>query len=195
MDQGTPTRTIGLCPVPFCGRETRYPGSEYCAKHGDQARNGWMFLPQRCVVCSRPLESRSRAWACPGACKDLRNNLWRFNLTAAEYRAIYYGQDGKCAGCQRSFPLYSEATRNRLYIDHCHKTQEIRGLLCGECNLAVGKMQDDPEVAHRLAEYLAHDRPGYVPASKRSSPHYADHPVHRRWRRVERGQSTIGVWS
>lgn len=34
-------------------------------------------------------------------------------------------------------------TDKNLCIDHCHKTNKIRGALCGRCNLAIGGLDDD----------------------------------------------------
>lgn len=42
----------------------------------------------------------------------------------------------------------------RMYIDHCHKTHVIRGILCLNCNTALGKMKDNPDLLRRAAEYL-----------------------------------------
>ena len=41
-----------------------------------------------------------------------------------------------------------------LYVDHCHQTKAIRGLLCHKCNIALGHMNDDPEQLERAANYL-----------------------------------------
>lgn len=45
----------------------------------------------------------------------------------------------------------------RLQVDHNHKTGEVRGMLCGPCNRAVGLLKDDPERMAALIHYL-----GYV---------------------------------
>ncbi len=41
-----------------------------------------------------------------------------------------------------------------LYVDHCHQTKTIRGLLCHKCNIALGHMNDNPEQLERAATYL-----------------------------------------
>ena len=40
------------------------------------------------------------------------------------------------------------------HIDHCHSTGFFRGLLCRQCNTALGMVADDPQVLRRAALYL-----------------------------------------
>lgn len=42
----------------------------------------------------------------------------------------------------------------KVSIDHCHATSTVRGLLCRDCNLAVGRAHDDPDRLRALADYL-----------------------------------------
>lgn len=42
----------------------------------------------------------------------------------------------------------------RMYVDHCHLTKRIRGMLCLNCNTVLGKMKDRPDLLRRAAEYL-----------------------------------------
>ena len=41
-----------------------------------------------------------------------------------------------------------------LYVDHCHETKRIRGLLCHQCNVALGHMNDDPQRLEKAISYL-----------------------------------------
>jgi hypothetical protein len=67
------------------------------------------------------------------------------------YEEILASQGGGCAICGRT----SHGTgQKRLYVDHDHKTQAVRGVLCASCNRAIGLMQDDPERLRNAAEYL-----------------------------------------
>lgn len=42
----------------------------------------------------------------------------------------------------------------RMSIDHNHVTGKARGLLCRDCNLILGYVQDDPKRLLALIEYL-----------------------------------------
>lgn len=41
-----------------------------------------------------------------------------------------------------------------LNIDHCHKTKRFRGMLCENCNRALGYFQDDVELLRKAIRYL-----------------------------------------
>ena len=56
-------------------------------------------------------------------------------------------QDGACArrGCNR------DATA----VDHDHKTGEVRGMLCHQCNAGLGLLGDDAESIRDTLQYLS----------------------------------------
>ncbi len=59
-------------------------------------------------------------------------------------------QGYSCAICGET-----ERNLNRgLFVDHCHKTGKIRGLLCIKCNMAMGLMSDDIDVLASAISYL-----------------------------------------
>jgi hypothetical protein len=60
-------------------------------------------------------------------------------------------QEHKCKGCKRDF---SEVAKGRLHVDHCHTSGKVRGLLCHNCNLALGLLKDKIEVLANLIVYL-----------------------------------------
>jgi hypothetical protein len=44
--------------------------------------------------------------------------------------------------------------KTKLHVDHCHTTGKIRGLLCHNCNLGIGNLQDNPLLLQKAIEYL-----------------------------------------
>lgn len=64
------------------------------------------------------------------------------------YNDLLHRQGGICAICG------SPPGSKRLAIDHDHKTDKVRGLLCFRCNVAVGFLRDDPELMFSAAEYV-----------------------------------------
>lgn len=76
--------------------------------------------------------------------------LWtKYRLTPEDWARLYEAQHGRCAGCDRTLK-FDKST----HTDHCHKTGIVRGLLCRQCNHALGKVSDSPLTLRRLAEYL-----------------------------------------
>jgi hypothetical protein len=45
-----------------------------------------------------------------------------------------------------------------MSLDHCHVSGQARGLLCRDCNWALGKVKDDPQVLRALADYVESHR-------------------------------------
>lgn len=68
---------------------------------------------------------------------------------ADHYDRLYKLQGGKCAICQRA-----TGKTKRLAVDHDHKTDEVRGLLCSTCNRILGHFRDDPNAFGRAIVYL-----------------------------------------
>lgn len=79
-----------------------------------------------------------------------------FGLTQEEYEAMMIAQDGKCAGCDSSDP--ADRRYSILPVDHDHETGKVRGLLCSNCNRALGLVKDNPDVLLSLAAYLLQSR-------------------------------------
>ena len=64
-------------------------------------------------------------------------------------------QDFKCASCGKAEgSCVGRHGAIPLCVDHDHRTGEVRGLLCTNCNKAAGLLDDLPEKAEQLARYL-----------------------------------------
>ncbi len=71
-----------------------------------------------------------------------------YNITIADYLRILKHQGGKCAICNNA----PKATR--LALDHNHLTGHIRGLLCMQCNRALGRWRDNDKNVINAAAYV-----------------------------------------
>ena len=76
----------------------------------------------------------------------------RYNMDSPEYERILLSQNYSCAICGKHL---SEGGRN-FCIDHDHVTGKNRGLLCTNCNVALGLLKDDPQIISKALEYLNH---------------------------------------
>jgi len=86
----------------------------------------------------------------------------RYGITPEQFDSMFAAQSGKCAICRRKAGVKSSGSDRHkanewmkgLVVDHCHVTGEVRGLLCQFCNVALGNLQDDPEIVRAAARYL-----------------------------------------
>jgi len=72
----------------------------------------------------------------------------RYNITAADFTEMLSIQANCCAICGRS--------DKPMVVDHCHKAESVRALLCNGCNVALGLFKDDPALLNKSARYLDH---------------------------------------
>lgn len=87
------------------------------------------------------------------SCKQCRNEkaiLDRHGLTKSQKEAMLIAQNSQCAICA----CYQSEINHILVVDHCHKTGKIRGLLCPECNLGIGKFKDNILNLESAIKYL-----------------------------------------
>ena len=71
-----------------------------------------------------------------------------YGLTEEEYNNMILSQNNMCAICNKP----SDRT---LHIDHDHATGKVRGLLCSNCNLGIGNLQEDLVILNRAIKYLS----------------------------------------
>lgn len=64
---------------------------------------------------------------------------------------MYIKQEKKCLICEKEYAL---GGRNGLYVDHCHQTNIVRGLLCPSCNMAIGILQESKQIFENAIVYL-----------------------------------------
>lgn len=74
----------------------------------------------------------------------------KYNISMEDYDRMLDAQGHKCALCGKG--NYTEG--KVLAVDHCHKTGDVRGLLCGPCNQAIGMLQDSPALILKAAKYV-----------------------------------------
>lgn len=100
---------------------------EWQARNPEKARESW-----------KKAELKSR--------NPLRDRARKYGLTRAELVAMIESAEGKCQICDRE--------TERLAVDHCHNSRKVRGLLCLQCNTALGSFEDDLERMQKAVEYV-----------------------------------------
>lgn len=85
--------------------------------------------------------------------RRLRTNLIKnYGINADQYDAMLKEQNNVCAICNKE-----EMCDRILAVDHCHKSKKVRGLLCTNCNMALGKFQDNIDYLKKAIEYMERD--------------------------------------
>ncbi len=86
-------------------------------------------------------------------CRDCRNS-YRRSTRRGRYRKMISDEQLKenlanftaCEVCGKE--------TDSPVVDHCHKENKYRGLLCNHCNRGLGHFYDDPEIMVKAIEYI-----------------------------------------
>lgn len=71
-----------------------------------------------------------------------------YKISLETYFEILKIQGGGCAICG------IKPKDRRLHIDHNHKTDTIRGILCGKCNQAIGLLDENLNLFDKAKNYI-----------------------------------------
>ena len=85
--------------------------------------------------------------------KDKAKNYYlvkNYGIDAETYEQMFKDQEGKCAICDTP---HEELNRG-LFVDHCHSSGKVRGLLCQFCNTLLGMAQDNKSILQKASKYL-----------------------------------------
>jgi hypothetical protein len=132
-------------PSKYCPRcKTDKPVGDY------DFRSNSIYLRSYCRLCEC---ARHKEWCVTNPVsakkaqrkKDLKLN---HGISEALYQNVFDEQDGLCAICG------DQPSKRALAVDHDHITGKIRGLLCDQCNTALGKFKDSPELLLKAIAYL-----------------------------------------
>jgi hypothetical protein len=89
-----------------------------------------------------------------------RYNLKKYGLTESDFDALRAAQSYECAICE----IHETETRlGTLSVDHDRHTGTVRGLLCHNCNVALGHLQEQPVQFLRALDYLIERTPRWQP--------------------------------
>lgn len=129
-------------------------------------KDGADDAPRACSVCGASYRPKARRPSkfCSAKCKAIDRKesgaeraahlMRKFGITPDEYDAMLVRQNGGCAICGCRPDEQAARYTTFLHVDHDHVTGRVRGLLCAEHNLLLGRFNDDPALLRRAAEYL-----------------------------------------
>jgi hypothetical protein len=79
--------------------------------------------------------------------KYLEYRVQKYGLTVDQFNDMLTEQNNCCMICTTDIS-------NDNHVDHCHTTQEVRGLLCRSCNTGLGLFKDDKTLLSNAIKYL-----------------------------------------
>jgi hypothetical protein len=103
-----------------------------------------------------------------------KDMLKKFGIHFDQFEIMLKEQNYVCAICKKA-----ETCNRSLAIDHNHSTKKIRGLLCTNCNTAIGKFQDNIDNLRSAIEYLEQD---YVVPEVNDSYIFVNHNDRPNWK-------------
>ena len=78
-------------------------------------------------------------------CKTCRNGRARYGLDRLQQIELLESQNNKCYLCDYPLRLFigrwSNKNSEAAQIDHDHKTNEVRGIICRPCNVLLGVLE------------------------------------------------------
>ncbi len=75
---------------------------------------------------------------------------YEYGISIEIYNNMVVQQNGLCAICNQ----LPTSGKKILYVDHCHNTKKVRGLLCHKCNVGLGYFEDDITRLEAAIAYL-----------------------------------------
>lgn len=118
------------------------------------------FKPKACRCCKDYFTPKAPSELyCKDECKDkglfnayLKRN---YKITYRIYHAMLDSQGHRCKICRgEGFIMNKDRHKLKLVVDHCHLTGTVRGLLCHNCNRALGLFKDNINSLQKAIDYL-----------------------------------------
>lgn len=96
---------------------------------------------------------------CSDRCKDRAYTTAylnrKYGITLSDYERMHAEQSGRCKICGgEGFVMDKDRHSLKLVVDHCHVTDKVRGLLCHNCNRALGLLKDNIQTLENAIAYL-----------------------------------------
>lgn len=141
-DNNDGTRTCRMCDVakpidefPLRGRNT--------ATRRNECSSCWCAVQRERYKQNREL-----------ARHNMRKLLYGIDQQA--YEDLMASQGGVCAICgeRETSPDRRTGKPRGLFVDHCHSTGRVRGLLCMRCNMGIGQFRDRTDLLTSAIMYL-----------------------------------------
>ncbi len=137
-------------------KERRAMDPLFSQKERDRGRREYRLHPERWV---RGREIHKTRYHRDRGYRDTQRDYhrrWKYGLLPGEYTRKSLEQGRVCAICKGTNP-----DGRNLMVDHNHKSGQVRGLLCVNCNLGIGKVGENSQRLLAAVDYLK--APAFIP--------------------------------
>ena len=149
-------KVCAFCEKDFLGFR---PNSKYCS---DTCRYAWQSRNQSEKTKARRQEYQKK-WGTENWQRKRDYMIkYTYGLEPEQYQQMLEQQNHCCAICRRHETEFAR----KLAVDHDHKTNEIYGLLCQDCNHVLVGRHRDPQLFEAAAFYLQKGTGWFVPTKK-----------------------------
>ena len=131
-------------------KETADRGRAYYVSHKEKIANrGRAYRASHKEKIAARGKARYASHKKEYAVSSRTGKLRKYGLTPETFKTMLTGQGGVCAIC--GAPDWG---RNGPIVDHNHRTNKIRGILCNGCNSVLGHSKEDPRRLRAAIKYL-----------------------------------------
>lgn len=110
---------------------------------------------KKCCACQNEFKPRASHQFCCQICvpftSQARGRWNSFRMTQQMYDDLWNSQNGQCVLC---FKKLLDLPSHLVHLDHCHKTNRVRGILCAWCNRSIAIIERHPGWGFRAENYL-----------------------------------------
>ncbi len=86
---------------------------------------------------------------------SIRHIIWKHGVNFKQALELYTVSKCQCCGKDLTYGGgRGVGAHNKRQVDHCHVTGKVRGVLCWDCNVGIGKLGDNKEGVLRALNYL-----------------------------------------
>lgn len=97
------------------------------------------------------LKIKNKHWREKNKYRRFLNHIrLNYSLSQSDFELLFESQKKCCAICKKPLGFF----QGKLHIDHCHKTGNVRGILCNKCNAGLGFFQDKISSLANAITYL-----------------------------------------
>lgn len=128
-----------------------------CKRGHSYPENYWVYPDKKsgyCIKCRLGSYKRRRK-------KGIKDGTWyaymreaqlkkHYGIDNATFENMLKSQKYKCVICHKKYNKKGKM----FHVDHCHKTEKVRGILCTNCNTGIGMLKDNVEIMKRGISYL-----------------------------------------